>query len=149
MDKQQYNIYFSGSISGGRQDAETYREIIAHLKKYGRVLTDHIGSPDLTAGGEEEVDDEQVYLRDMQWIDLADVFIAEVSNPSLGVGYELASAEQRRKPVLCLFREGATRRLSAMIAGNPALTVRRYRSTGEIIPILDAFFTELAHGSVA
>jgi len=149
MDKHRYSIYFSGSISGGRQDAGTYREIIAHLKRYGRVLTDHIGNPDLTAGGEEGVDDGEVYRRDMQWIDEADVFIAEVSNPSLGVGYELACAEQRRKPVLCLFREGAARSLSAMIAGNRALTVKRYRSTGEISSILEAFFEELADGSVA
>ena len=37
-------IYFCGSIRGGRQDADLYARLIEHLKTYGPVLTEHVGS---------------------------------------------------------------------------------------------------------
>lgn len=40
-------IYFCGSIRGGREDAALYRRIIAQLKKYGDVLTEHIADADI------------------------------------------------------------------------------------------------------
>ncbi len=106
-------------------------------------MTDHIGDPELTSGGEPEISDISVFQRDMAWIDQADVFVAEVTNPSFGVGYEIAQAEQRGKPVLCLFRPGDIRRLSAMIAGNSALVVMRYTEIEELYNHIDQFFSEL------
>ena len=44
-------IYFCGSIRGGRQDGQLYAEIIAHLKTFGTVLTEHVGSEDLLQKG--------------------------------------------------------------------------------------------------
>ena len=41
------NIYFSGSIRGGRDDVDIYNRIISYLKKYGNVLTEHIGDNSL------------------------------------------------------------------------------------------------------
>lgn len=40
-------IYFCGSIRGGREDAALYRRIIAQLKEYGDVLTEHIADADI------------------------------------------------------------------------------------------------------
>ena len=45
-------IYFSGSISGGRDDQALYSMLIGHLRQYGQVLTEHIGDADLEADGE-------------------------------------------------------------------------------------------------
>ena len=45
-------IYFAGSIRGGRDDADRYYDIINHLKKYGDVLTEHVGNDALTCSGE-------------------------------------------------------------------------------------------------
>ena len=52
--------------------------------------------------------------------------VAEVSKPSLGVGYEVCHALTIGKPVLCLFEEGTG--TSKMILGNshPGLVVRSY-----------------------
>ncbi len=49
--KGSLNIYFCGSICGGRADQELYSRIIAHLKTYGTVLTEGIGRADLTDQG--------------------------------------------------------------------------------------------------
>ena len=44
-------IYFCGSIRAGREDIGLYAKIIDHLKKYGKVLTEHVGKPDVEKSG--------------------------------------------------------------------------------------------------
>jgi nucleoside 2-deoxyribosyltransferase len=127
-------IYFAGSIRGGRDDAALYRQIIALLKGYGEVLTEHVGSEGLSSTGEETLSDEEIYARDMVWLAEADVVIAEVTTPSHGVGYEIGQAEAMGKPVLCIHRQSAGRQLSAMLAGNPMLQCESYTSSDELRP---------------
>ncbi len=128
MSEPGLRIYFSASISGGRNDAPRYAALISALTRHGSVLTEHIGSPDLSDGGEDGAGDAEIYARDIEWLRDADVVIAEVTTPSLGVGYEVARAAGMGKPVVCLFRPEAGRRLSAMIRGNPAVRVLEYGS---------------------
>ena len=45
------NIYFAGSIRGGRRDRNIYLEIIENLKNYGNVLTEHSGDEKLDSFG--------------------------------------------------------------------------------------------------
>lgn len=45
------SIYFCGSIRGGRADASIYREIIQHLKTFGTVMTEHVGSDEFNEEG--------------------------------------------------------------------------------------------------
>ena len=132
-------IYFAGSIRGGRDDAPLYHQIIALLVEYGEVLTEHIGDIGLTAAGEDGLPDATIYERDMGWLAEADAVIAEVTVPSLGVGYEVARAEVLGKPALCLYRRGAGRRLSAMLAGNPTLRCETYETVDALKPILEQF----------
>ena len=53
----------------------------------------------------------------MDWLMSSDVMVAEVTNPSLGVGYEIGRALENNKKVICLFRNSSDKRLSAMIRG--------------------------------
>ncbi len=108
-----------------------YEAIIEHLKRHGRVLTEHIGASTLGDAGEEGLTDEHIFRRDVDWIRDADVLVADVSLPSLGVGYELGLAESLHKPILCLYYTGAEKQLTAMIAGNAACRVRTYRDVEE------------------
>lgn len=132
-------IYFAGSIRGGRDDKEFYLEIINLLGKYGKVLTEHIGDKTLSAMGEDGPTDEYIYERDMAWLNEADVVVAEVSTPSLGVGYEVAKAESMGKKILCLYRPEGGKYLSAMIAGNPHITVGEYKNIEEALKVIDDF----------
>jgi hypothetical protein len=61
-------IYFAASIRGGRQDAHIYAKIVALLKNYGKVMTEHVGDETLTEGGEYYPDDKTVHDRDITWI---------------------------------------------------------------------------------
>ena len=123
------NIYFCGSIRGGRQDVAIYQQIVTFLKTYGRVLTEHVAFPELEicefnpprisisystiffSVAEEHLNDAEILERDMQWLSQAHVVIAEVTQPSLGVGFEIARAITLNKPVLCLFRPSSGQRM--------------------------------------
>jgi nucleoside 2-deoxyribosyltransferase len=132
------NIYFAGSIRGGRDDADFQGEIVRLLSRYGEVATEHIGKKELTDSG-ENLSDEEIYERDMGWLAQADVVVAEVTTPFLGVGYEVARAETMEKPVLCLYRPEAGRRLSAMLAGNANIRVEAYETLEDLAETLDNF----------
>ena len=131
-------IYFAGAIRGGREDAALYAKIVSLLMGYGEVLTEHIGDVALTSAGESSSDGE-IHDRDLAWLSEADVLVAEVTTPSLGVGYEIGKATEWGTPVLCLFRPGKGFVLSALIAASKNVTVRTYESTAELTAIFDQF----------
>ena len=132
------NIYFAGSIKGGRDDRAIYSEIIQELKTYGTVLTEHVGFDSITDKGETQISQEEVFIRDLEMLNKADVIVAEVTQKSLGVGYEIGRAEAMDKPILALYR-GQKSELSAMIAGNGSISLSCYKSVDEIAAILDQY----------
>src|SRR5512137_2389749 len=98
------NIYFSCSITGGRQDQQVYHAIVELLLKSGHeVPTAHLSRADVLEQ-ETSIVPSDVYQRDVKWVLGCDALIAEVSTPSHGVGYEIALALQHQKPVLCCFQ---------------------------------------------
>lgn len=129
-------IYFAGSISGGRGDQAVYRQIIDLLKQHGTVLTEHFGDASLTSAG-EDLDDRAIHDRDLQWLRSADVLVAEVTTPSLGVGYEIGRAVEWGKRVICLYRPAEGKRLSGMIAGCTGVSVHEYRDPQDLPRILN------------
>ena len=136
-------IYFAGAIRGGREDAQLYKNLIAYFKEKGQVLTEHIGSTDLNREGETSSKDEEIYNRDIKWLQSADIVVAEVTTPSLGVGYELGIAEKLNIPVLCLYRPDKGNRLSAMVSGNAIFTCREYTIFIEAQKCIDDFIQPL------
>ena len=141
------DIFFSGSIRGGRDDAALYREVIDMLGAYGDVLTEHVGAEDVEAKeAAVGLSDEDIYQQDVAWLRQADVVVAEVTTPSLGVGYELGRAVARGTPVLCLYRPSGDHELSAMVRGNDDVTVEEYAEPAELEPVLAKFFDR--HGGV-
>ena len=132
-------IYFSGAISGGREDVTIYQHLVARMQAHGHaVLSAHVADPAVLER-EKDVPARAVFDRDVAWIDECDAMVAEVSTASLGVGYEYGYALRRGKPVLCIYRAG--RRMSKMILGNPApnLTVATYQSEVELDETVDTF----------
>ena len=140
MQKHTVEIYFGGSIRGGRDDQELYKQIIGLLSEYGTVLTEHVGRKTLSVMGEENLTDPEIYSRDMELLDRSQKRVFEVTNPSLGVGYEIAQAERDEGSSLCLYRPTEGKRLSAMIAGNPRLQVCEYHIVEDLRPVFDRFF---------
>ncbi|PID33227.1 nucleoside 2-deoxyribosyltransferase [Candidatus Saccharibacteria bacterium] len=136
------DIYFAGSIRGGRDDKENYKRIIEQLKQHGTVLTEHIGSESLTSDGQTELSEQKIYQQDTDWIRQADIVIAEVTQASLGVGYELGFAEALGKRVVCLFNTESEKSLSAMIRGNDYIEVIDYQNIDQTPGILEDIFKD-------
>jgi 2'-deoxynucleoside 5'-phosphate N-hydrolase len=136
------NIYFACSITGGREFETVYQAIVAGLEADGHVIpTSHLASSEVV-GLEKVVSPQEVYLRDIQWIDEADLVIAEVSTPSHGVGYEVAHALSIGKPVLCLYQQGQA--VSKMLTGNTHanIQVQTYQTREEAAEIACRFASQ-------
>lgn len=131
------NIYFCGSIKGGRQHADWYAELIAHMKKYGNVLTEHVGDVNYAGGSPQNV-----YVQDTDWLCQSDIVVADVTVTSMGVGYELAFAEAHGKPCLVLFDNKFADKISYMISGNSYFKCFGYDSHQQAIEIFEKFLQE-------
>lgn len=136
---QSLKIYFAGSIRGGRGDAARYQELIQFLAAFGTVLTEHVGDPELTEAGDDGPNDPAIHDRDMAWLRSCDLIVAEVTRPSLGVGYELGWACALGKPVLALYRSQLGKRLSAMIAGSAGIVTAEYATLSQAQAIIGRF----------
>jgi len=122
-------IFFSGSIRGGRDDLSLYKDIVKFLKTKGEVLSEFVADEDIQKKEKEnDISDDQIFKGDVNLISKCDVLIAEVTTPSLGVGYEIRTAESFNKRIICLFRENDNVRLSPMINGNNKVKVIRYKN---------------------
>lgn len=138
-------IYFAGAIRGGRSDVALYYEMIQYLQSFGTVLTEHVGDMGLTEEGDDGPDDPAIHDRDMAWLKDCDLIVAEVTLPSLGVGYELGWACALKKPVLSLYRPEIGKRLSAMISGSDAIVTAQYSEIDQAKDIIREFI--LQHSS--
>ncbi len=136
-------IYFAGSIRGGREDAALYLQIINFLSTFGTVLTEHIGDPTLTELGDDGPSDQYIHDRDMEWLQSADVLVAEVTTVSMGVGYEIGRAVESGKNILCLFRPNSGKNISAMIAGCKGLELKHYEKLEEVQTAISEFLKPL------
>ncbi len=136
-------IFLSGSIRGGRQLLETYREICNILGETGaEVLSWHVADPELETV-EMRMTEEEIYARDMGLLVKSDALIAEVTVPSTGVGYEICRALAQGIPVLCLYSPDAA--VSAMVLGNPhhLLEARAYQDKVSLKNIITEFIRGL------
>ncbi|MDP2846209.1 MAG: nucleoside 2-deoxyribosyltransferase [Candidatus Methanoperedens sp.] len=117
-------IFFAGSIRGGRSMLSEYRQIVALLKKLGHeVVSEHVASSGLEEA-EARLTEEEIFNSDLGFIDECDCIVADVTVPSIGVGYEICYAVSRGKRVLCVYKEGTN--VSAMVLGNRGVTALSY-----------------------
>jgi len=132
-------IYLAASVAGGRREEPAYERLAAALRKHGELLTAQVGSYGMSERG-EALPSEMIHDRDLRWIYQADALVAEVSTPSLGVGYQIGRALSWRKPVLCLHRAELEHPMSKMLLGCRELVLARYELFEEIPQICREFF---------
>ncbi len=138
-------IYFAGSIRGGREDAALYHEIVRLLSSYGEVLTEHVADTKLGVLG-QDMGDCLIHDRDLEWLKESQSLVAEVTTPSLGVGYEIGKATEWGKQVLCLYRPHPGRSLSAMISGCEGVTLHEYEQPNQLEKVFADFFARVNGG---
>ncbi|MBR3077039.1 MAG: nucleoside 2-deoxyribosyltransferase [Oscillospiraceae bacterium] len=130
-------IYFAGSIRGGRADAGLYARMIDFMKEKGHaVLTEHVGHPELNLLEQGRNKDGAIYAQDTAWLRESELLIGECTNPSLGVGYELAYAERFGKPCYLFYNQTKTQ-LSAMLTGDPYFHIYPYQTENQLFSMLE------------
>lgn len=133
-------VYCAGPISGDITFSENYKRIIEIVKSNGFFpLHEPNLKPNYT------LTDEEIYRRDIKWIAESAGVIAEVSGPSLGVGFEIAySLFVLNKPVLALYHESVPR-LSAMIKGceSHLLSVQKYKNENDLEKFIKIYLFQI------
>jgi len=124
--------------------ALTYEKLIKIIQDHGHVLTEHLGDDEEIQNKDRVLSDREIHDRDLQWIIESDVLVAEVTIPSLGVGYEIGRAMEMGKPILCLFNTDSKHTLSAMIAGIEGVKVCNYKDPEELEETLEQFISQHA-----
>jgi hypothetical protein len=132
-------IYFGFTVAGDRSSLTAARRIVRLLEDGGHhVLTRHLVDDDAREA-DRRIGPRGVYSRDLAWLHECDIFIAEVSGSSFGLGFEagyLLGATE--KMVVLLYRADAESRISLMITGNthPRCTLVPYSSIDQAESIL-------------
>jgi hypothetical protein len=98
-------VYFTASIIGKRKYLDNYQSIIRILaSKHYTVISDHIIKTSESQIRLETIEQRLNFHKKLdQWLQNCDFVVAEVSFPSISVGYEISIAKQNRKPVLLLY----------------------------------------------
>ena len=115
------NIYYAHSIKGSHQHGEwSPTEIISYLTwLWYQVVSEEIFTSTC------DLSDVEIYDRDTEMIRASDIVLANVSNPSLWVWYEIWYAQSLGKPVICFSQADLDGPISSMITGNPYIQCHR------------------------
>jgi nucleoside 2-deoxyribosyltransferase len=128
-------IYFGFTVAGDRSTVDTARAVVRLLEEMGHeVLTRHLVS-DIAWDADRQLEPQAIYRRDMAWLEQCDIFIAEVSGSSFGLGFEtgyLLGATSKK--VILFYRRDLEKKISLLITGNthPNCTLVPYASVAEV-----------------
>jgi len=88
-------------------DKDDYARITDLLLEAGHVLaTQHYLERNVTDIAKETPSESELFCKKVvQWIDASDLVLFEVTTPCVEVGYDLATALNKSKPVLVLYKE--------------------------------------------
>lgn len=129
-------VYFTASIVGKRHYLSNYLKVVDFLKgKNFKVLSGHIIDTDESQIRMESKEERYKFQSQLEkWITSCDFMVAETSFPSISVGYEIALASSRGKPVLILYNQGKAPSLLQEYR-NEKLVCEKYtmNTMGEII----------------
>lgn len=138
-------IYLACTVRGDRYGVPAARVLCEAVERHGDiVLTRHLLSDDADTD-ESACTERTVFERDLQWLESADLLIAEASGSSYGVGFEvgyvLGRADRTGQRVLLLYEHARRDQVSRLIPGNShqACTTYGYRDATDLRSFIDAF----------
>ena len=140
------NIYLACTVRGDRGAVRAARSLADALESMGHVvLTRHLLEENVESA-ESALTERDVFERDMQWLQSADVLIAEASGSSYGVGFEvgyvLGRSDVTNQRVLLLYDAARRSLVSRLIAGNvhSNCTTYPYCDAEDLVRFVRSFF---------
>ncbi|MGI6278579.1 MAG: hypothetical protein ACOYJ8_02105 [Patescibacteria group bacterium] len=113
-------VFFAASSDVSQEKRERYKKIISLIKNQGFAVSQVVFRKkefDLPSG---EIDYPHIYDSVIDEINRSDLFIADISYPSSGVGYQIYHAFYQKKPIIALFTENEK--------SNPSMVIRGIKS---------------------
>jgi hypothetical protein len=143
-------IYFTSSYTYANENYTLLEEIISKVKAEGNIITKRLFKPDDETTLNKEVgrvfdfsnvDLQQTHKNLIRRIREADIVVAEVTNPSNSIGYEIATAQAEKKPILVIFNSNKTERLANFFQGNDSklFQVSPYKNADEAVAAIKQF----------
>ena len=139
------NIYLACTVRGDRGGLAIARALADAIECMGHtIVTRHLLENDADAA-EGRLSERAVFERDLQWLEHADVLIAEASGSSYGVGFEVgyvtARAAVSQQRVLLLYDAARRAQVSRLIVGNthPACTTYPSRDAADLLRFVEVF----------
>jgi hypothetical protein len=128
-------IYFGFTVAGDRSSLHAARKIVDVLTRMGHeVLTRHLVNDDAWEA-DRRITAQEVYARDMHWLHQCELFIAEVSGSTFGLGFEAGYLlGATAKTVILFYRRELADKISLLISGNthPNCRLAPYSELDEI-----------------
>ena len=112
-------IYFGFTVAGDRSSVMIARKIVDTLEGMRHeVLTRHLVE-DNTWEADRSISPKEIYRRDLKWLEQCDMFVAEVSGSSFGLGFETGYLlGATTKKVVLFYRWDVENKISLLITGN-------------------------------
>ena len=111
-------VFFACSMRGSFDavDQKTLQQLPVALEELGLELMSKHQTQEGIVEQENQTTNTFIHDRDYKWLEDCDFVVAEISNPSLGVGGEIADAANLGKPVLGVYQLDEDK-ISAYIRG--------------------------------
>jgi 2'-deoxynucleoside 5'-phosphate N-hydrolase len=130
------HLYYAHSIRWVHTIGErTAIEVISYLHS----LWHTVSSEEFFTALDPNMNDKEIYSRDIEMLESSDLILVNVTNPSLGVWYEIGYAEARQKPIVCFYQATLVNYVSAMVTGNPAFTTYGLQNIEQLQEIICSF----------
>jgi len=112
-------IYLGFTVAGSRSSVEAAKKILNVLQSLGHeVLTSHLVRDDAWEA-DRSVAPQKIFARDMTWLTQCELFVAEVTGSSFGLGFETGYLlGATAKKTILFFERNAAHRISLLITGN-------------------------------
>jgi 2'-deoxynucleoside 5'-phosphate N-hydrolase len=112
-------IYLGFTVAGSRSSIEAAKKVLTVLQSLGHeVLTSHLVGEDAWEA-DRSVSPQEIFARDMNWLAQCDLFVAEVTGSSFGLGFETGYLlGATAKKTILFFERDAEHRISLLITGN-------------------------------
>lgn len=119
-------VYFSATITEDTNTKDHYSDLIRILTAAGHKVYEYgshkLNPENLINRSDTEI--KEAYSQLNKYLKNSDVYIAEISKPSVGIGYEISQAIAMKKPALVLCHKDSSFQPLATIEGNKSKYLR-------------------------
>ena len=131
-------VYCAAPIKGDQKFHNYCLDIIKQVSSLGHTALSELNSEFKPA---IPLTDSEIFSRDIKWIDKREIVIAEVSGPSLGVGFEIAYSIYKKKINVLALVNSEAQDVSAMVTGchSELLTIKKYADTEDLKKSVSVF----------